>query len=175
MQKSTRSHHDYDLETGVALNFGSGPQDIALNDRDHDRDSTYSLTSDEASIHSHAHAHAHAHFQSLEHNHKPASNDPMVVPVSPATAAAQDWMRPPSNLLHSLSLAGGRGGPYETTSELVAVMPDADGRRRVVATPIPVLAAVGGRREGRERESFGSGSGGLSRMGSMSGNIYPGR
>lgn len=116
VQKSTTSYMDYDIELGQ--------HDSALADRQ----STYSLTSDEGDFFS-----------------KSSSSKP---PVSPATAAAQGWMRPPSGIT--------AGGPYDTTSELVTALPAADGRRVLIATPTPVLAASGGRRSNERPISNGS-------------------
>jgi len=72
-------------------------------------------------------------------------------------------MRPPS-VSH---------GPYETTSELVTVVPAVDGgRSRVmkVATPIPP-PAIGG----HVHERPDTPSQGLSRMGSLKADIFTGR
>jgi len=68
-------------------------------------------------------------------------------------------------------------GPYETTSELVTVVPAIDGgRSRVmkVVTPMPpavTAAAVGG----HVRERPDTPSQGLSRMGSLKADIFAGR
>jgi hypothetical protein len=65
-------------------------------------------------------------------------------------------MRPPS-ISH---------GMYETTSELVTAVPGLDGRRVMVVTPTPALAAIG-RHERPESPR------GLDRMGSLNkGDIF---
>lgn len=89
-------------------------------------------------------------------------------------------MRPQSTIpSHNNSHNGkqGGGGPYDTTSELVTVLPGLDGRNVLVATPTPALTAAAARNE----RPLSNGSGNeFARMGSsrsmmMKGNdIYPG-
>lgn len=102
-----------------------------------DRGSTYSLTSEEGE----------------------SSSNIMYAkpPVSPATAAAQGWMRPSS----------GFHGPYDTTSELVTAVPGANGRRVLIATPTPALAPAVGR-NGRPTSNGSS-------IRSLKGEMFTGR
>lgn len=115
------------VQKSVKVDLEAGAQDVALPDRA----STYTLTSEGGSAHEQDRA-----------------------PVSPATAAAKSWMRPPS-VSH---------GPYETKSEMVTLVPGIDGGRRVmVVTPTPALSALG--RHARPESP-------LSRTGSLKGDIF---
>lgn len=89
-----------------------------------ERGSTYSLTSDGSSTH-----------------------ERQREPISPATAAATTWMRPPSTMA--------MGGPYDTHSELVTVVPGANGRNVLVATPTPALAVMGRHERPDSRNALG--------------------
>lgn len=145
VHKSVNSHHDVDIDLEAATAAAGSPIGVRVGPAD--RTSTYTLTTDGGC-------------SSLLIPEDKDTGRAYTTPISPATAAAKAWMRPPSI----------QRGPYETTSELVTVVPAADGRRVMVVTPTPGLssATVGGGGVGRPGSPAG-----LSRQGSINkGDIF---